>query len=428
MLSGVQSNNGGKPVHEKCRLFFLHDGDRMLTVAVIGGGLAGLAAAYSLRGSARVTLFEKATRIGGRVLTSTTPRGEHGAEYFLGTETTINTLLRGLNIKAQECRWEWPAYAFGGRIAKGDPQDAANRLLGVKTGKHLGKLFVLAKSPGKPKEARFSAFAWKLLEGDPDSIRFATTLLAGETCSPPEHLSTDYALASLWSAVEPRERWYRVAEGTQHLVDALRFHGRPSINLHTKVTTVRQDPGGIRVTWTGNDGPDFQVFDSAIVATPHGESLVGLVAAHHFHSYISILLSYDHIPCVVGRSDVSLADGLYVDGFANYVNLVPGDGPPFFLRVLIPCANAMLGWPDSTILRRVVQALHPYLLRAGQHMTWSIKKWKYGLPCGGEDRLCRVVASNLVLAGDRFSKFPSMNGAIESGFQAASTIRRALTI
>jgi predicted NAD/FAD-dependent oxidoreductase len=60
-------------------------------IAIIGSGLAGLTAAHFIRqwSGLPITNFETLERDGGRVLTSTTPPGEHGARYFLGSELNV---------------------------------------------------------------------------------------------------------------------------------------------------------------------------------------------------------------------------------------------------------------------------------------------------------------------------------------------------
>jgi predicted NAD/FAD-binding protein len=61
-------------------------------IAIIGAGLAGLTAAYFIRGLRRdlpITIFEACDRVGGRIYTSTAPPGEHGARYLLDSELNV---------------------------------------------------------------------------------------------------------------------------------------------------------------------------------------------------------------------------------------------------------------------------------------------------------------------------------------------------
>src|SRR5689334_15469935 len=60
-------------------------------VAIIGGGLAGLTAAYWIRRNTDlpITIFESEDKLGGRVLTNEHPPGEHGARYVFGSELKL---------------------------------------------------------------------------------------------------------------------------------------------------------------------------------------------------------------------------------------------------------------------------------------------------------------------------------------------------
>src|SRR2546428_8055887 len=91
-------------------------------VAIIGAGLAGLSAAYELRDRVSVTIFERENRPGGRVLTSKQPHGEHGAEFFLGSERRLRSLLRELSVEYEE-EDKNPAYLIGKKVACGYTQE-----------------------------------------------------------------------------------------------------------------------------------------------------------------------------------------------------------------------------------------------------------------------------------------------------------------
>lgn len=69
----------------------------MADIAVIGAGVAGLTAAYGLRGlSADVTVFEKSRGFGGRMATRGRHgcRYDHGASYFTAPSDRVDDLVR----------------------------------------------------------------------------------------------------------------------------------------------------------------------------------------------------------------------------------------------------------------------------------------------------------------------------------------------
>lgn len=76
-------------------------------VAVIGGGIAGLAAGYLLNKRHEVTLFEKSRRLGGNAYTHVTPDGESPdiavAAFGRAGYKNFYALLSELNIETEPC-------------------------------------------------------------------------------------------------------------------------------------------------------------------------------------------------------------------------------------------------------------------------------------------------------------------------------------
>jgi oxygen-dependent protoporphyrinogen oxidase len=72
-----------------------------VNIAVVGGGLAGLAAAHGLaRSGAQVTIFEQSSRWGGQIYTERTGRFivEHGAEGYAAARTSGRELCTTLGL------------------------------------------------------------------------------------------------------------------------------------------------------------------------------------------------------------------------------------------------------------------------------------------------------------------------------------------
>jgi protoporphyrinogen oxidase len=162
-------------------------------VAIIGAGLAGLSAAYELRDKANVTIFEREDRLGGRVLTSKEPSGEHGAESLLESECELRDLLAELGIAIMPCHTE-PRYFFRGLYATGAPDKAGEKLLPLESANRIAKLFELVRLEHWPKTTKkFGQWLSLFLEGDKEAMQFVRMLLAGETCAPLHHLSARYS-------------------------------------------------------------------------------------------------------------------------------------------------------------------------------------------------------------------------------------------
>jgi uncharacterized protein len=91
------------------------------SIAIIGGGVAGLTAGYLLHGKYDVTLFEKSGRIGGNAYTLTTPDGQDVdiAATVFGSFTYKNLfrLFRKLNIETIGAVTKNPFGTFGLSLA-----------------------------------------------------------------------------------------------------------------------------------------------------------------------------------------------------------------------------------------------------------------------------------------------------------------------
>jgi predicted NAD/FAD-binding protein len=93
-------------------------------IAVIGGGIAGLAASYLLSRSHEVSLFERSDRLGGNAYTLTTPGGEEVdiAAAVFGNRSSPNLfrLFRELGIKTVRSFRPTPLDLFGPGIGYHD--------------------------------------------------------------------------------------------------------------------------------------------------------------------------------------------------------------------------------------------------------------------------------------------------------------------
>src|ERR1700712_5214353 len=86
-------------------------------VVVVGGGIAGLATAWHLRGL-DVLVLEASERLGGRI--SSEPRGDvwlnFGAHVFGGEGSATGRLLTETGVNAAQVEGRLAAVALGGRV------------------------------------------------------------------------------------------------------------------------------------------------------------------------------------------------------------------------------------------------------------------------------------------------------------------------
>jgi oxygen-dependent protoporphyrinogen oxidase len=105
----------------------------MTSVVVVGGGLAGLTAAFRLRQRVDVTLLELAPRLGGQIHTELSDGYvvERGAEGFVARSQALPALARDLGMLADELIGQsvMRSYGFDGqRLLALEPGEAASFL------------------------------------------------------------------------------------------------------------------------------------------------------------------------------------------------------------------------------------------------------------------------------------------------------------
>ncbi len=118
--------------------------ERVLHIAVIGAGIAGLGAARALQDQGHcVTVFEKSRGVGGRAATRRIGNigCDHGAQYFTARDTRFRRAVEAWCEQGLVAPWEGRI----GRVSEGGVEPASNRharFVGVpgmsEIGRHLG--------------------------------------------------------------------------------------------------------------------------------------------------------------------------------------------------------------------------------------------------------------------------------------------------
>lgn len=421
-------------------------------IAIVGAGLAGLAAAHFVkkwRNTLPITVFEATDRIGGRLYTTRDPVGEHGARYLLGSEldvdpgseywrdyslpdgSTIGKLFKDSGVQLSPMGKDWPHCCI------------LNPLTFKKltpSGHHLEDLFPEAariirklKSLLRTKETTFIDWAkknvFKKHRNVRGSLKIIKMVLAGETCAPWSHLSAQYALDCLASAVTT-EKWFTVKGGSKQLIAALSQPINTEIKRGNYCLKVRKSRrNGVAVRHRTATGIRTSYFRGVIIASPNGNALIEHKSTkRHFHSYISVLYNSLVKPTLSGNRHVSLCNGLYTDDpFVNYLELEFKEDR-WVLRILAPNARRFEHWRDDQISNHCKKVL----AKLGVPDDWagppSIRRWENGLPCGGTSKKFDKVSDGLYLCGDRYGRWPSMAVAIVSGARAADALLNDLEL
>lgn len=276
----------------------------MVSVAIIGGGISGLAAAYQLtRRNIAVTLFEATERVGG-VIRSERRDGyliEYGPSSIEGIDPITQGLLRDLGLEAQRLNSQQPTHHLAiVRNGKAVAMPASAKAFIVSPlFSPLGKLRLLREpfiqAGDAQREESVAAFARRRLgrEGcDYLLSTFVTSVLAGD----PERFSIRHALGGLsqieqragslsrgflqmtkerkrqakatTNSVAPAERTraFSFREGIQTLTDALATSVQSCIRLQTPVVRLRRMSSGWAVTAV-REGREEQVQVDAVIYT-----------------------------------------------------------------------------------------------------------------------------------------------------------------
>lgn len=275
----------------------------MASVAIIGGGISGLAAAYRLRQQQMaVTLFEASSRAGG-VVRSERQGGylvEYGPSSVEGSDPITEQVLRELGLAEQRLTALQPTRKLSivrGGKAHRLPTSATNFVTSSLFSPQ-GKLrllcepFIKAGDPGE--EETVAAFARRRLgrEGSDYLVgTFITSVLAGD----PERFSMQHALLGLAGIEqrygsltrgflqvarerkrlaarngerEPAARAFSFREGLQTLTDALFTSVQASVRLNTGVTHLQRTSTGWNVTTSTADQSTTTTFDTVISTVP----------------------------------------------------------------------------------------------------------------------------------------------------------------
>jgi oxygen-dependent protoporphyrinogen oxidase len=266
--------------------------DGTLDAVVVGGGIAGLAAAWDLR-DRDVLVLEASGRVGGRIRSE--PRGEawlnFGAHVFSGEGSVTDRLLTETATAAEQVPGRLAAVSLNGRtLTSGGvetfpfrlPLSIGSRIALVRTGLKLRRAVaqyarIASPVPGEDPATRqlrmlqfmddrsFTDFAGRLPEDVDLLFRSTLTRSSGE----PEELAAGYGVGYfhlVWNRSAGLSR--NVIGGSGRFTDALGAGLGDRVHLGARVTSVRQDGDEVRVTWTEGGAAHEVRARHAVVATP----------------------------------------------------------------------------------------------------------------------------------------------------------------
>ncbi|MGB3830500.1 MAG: NAD(P)/FAD-dependent oxidoreductase [Mesorhizobium sp.] len=438
------------------------------TVAVVGGGLAGLTAAYRLRqAGAEVAVFEAQERVGGRMWSERF--GDFwinfGAQYLAGDDTPAFLLAREIGV---------PLFAFtepsvgalvSGRMVVGGglpgfllrlPMPLAAKISLMRVGMRLDRLRARLgpDAAGKRlmRELDERAFADLLAGAHPMVRALYRSAVVRMACGEPEDMSAYLGLSWVPGLVRPR------VPGTPDFHQLSVIDGGTSVFAERLVQALEHAPQtGRRAERVREFGPGVEI-DFADGSQWRGDGVVVAMPASEAARVI------DGLPRQVrDRLDATVYGSFAVVGLAF-------DGPPpppwdrlYAVQIVEPpfhvAANetwphqargqavgktvvkllaggrfgkAMMDMPDEEIVRQaraVLSQISPALGREPERV-W-VRKWRQALPYWSPGRMKagRTPADfgRIQLAGDH-ADYPNTQGAVKSGQRAAEALQALLGV
>jgi oxygen-dependent protoporphyrinogen oxidase len=461
------------PVEEKssAKLAMSAD-DRPHEVAIIGGGIAGLSAAWELR-TRDVVVLEATDRLGGRI------RSEERAPYWLnlgahvfgGAGTATGRLIEEVGVQAVSVPGRLAAVALNGRIVASGPVESyplrlpmsfRDRLAVIRAGARIRGAVsrynrVARPWPGEsPGQARArllaflgdSSFADYLGRLPPDAdAMFRPTV--SRSAAEPEQLSAGHGVgyfALVWSKGEGLSR--NIVGGSQRLIDGIARELKGKTVLGARVETVVTEPEFVRVRYAYTGEEHELRARHVVVATPAYEAarLVQNLPEDTRRALESIPYgAYLVLALLTGETTPMPWDGIYAlatpkrpfNMVFNTANVLRRAGEPrrpggsLMLYRAGDAALPLLDWSDSEIEHEFLRSLEEIYPQArGIVRETLILRLRHALPYPrpGRYRLQQALDRDLgkiILAGDYLGGWYT-DTAIATGQEAAERIRAAL--
>jgi monoamine oxidase len=286
---------------------FMRSNDRAVTV--IGGGLAGLSAAYDLlRAGWTVTVLEARPRVGGRVYSVRSflhgRVAEGGGEFIEESHTRMLAFAREFNLTLGRVgRWQGQKDDWASLDGRSGPLSDSS-VWGTnleeevdRVWRALAELGQLVPDPRRPQAAREaslldrqSAFDWiQALDVHPLAKKHFIEHIRAEYTTEPERFSLlDLARnASMYYLSEFRGENYRVSGGNDRIPCALADR-LPDVRLNAEVTSIQLLADQVAVAYKQNETHQTLRSAFAILAIP-------LTTARLIDFHASLPLKYQHM-------------------------------------------------------------------------------------------------------------------------------------
>ena len=445
-------------------------------IVVVGGGIAGLSAAWRLR-HRDVLVLEAADRLGGRLRSQ--PRGDYwlnyGAHLFPAPGTIVDSMARDCGLETVPVTGSMMGLAVGstllnrGRVESYPfrlPLSVRERLAFAKAGLKVQRAVAayqrLARpAPGDtPSDVRARVLAF---EGDrtfgeflghlPPAVDAIFSCAARRATAEPSELSAGCGIglfALVWGGKGTLTA-RNLQGGTGRLPAALGRELGDRARTGCRVNGLRPDGDELLVDYRAGGEAHTVRAGHVIVAAqaPFAAPLVAPVAPEAaaaleqltYGAFLSVAIETSETTPMPWDNVYAMATpGRAFDMFTNQAHVLRREGerrPGGSLMLFTggPPAAALMRDSDETVTRRFLADLHDlYPQTRGVIAGATVHRWKYGNVYArpGRHRLQAPLEGalgahgNLHLAGDYFAELGNMEAAARTGAVAAERVEASL--
>jgi len=441
-------------------------------VVVVGGGIAGLAAAWSLR-DRDVVLLESSDRLGGRIKSER--RGDYwlnfGAHVFGSPESASGRVLSALGVTARPVPGRLAAVSLNGKtVASGAvetfpfrlPMPFGSRWALVKAGLRLRRAVrkyaaIAAPRDGEPPAERqkrmleflddgpFTDFIGPLPEDVDVLFRSTLTRSSGD----PEDLSAGYGIGYfhlVWNRSEGLSR--NIIGGSGSVIEAFAQALCGRVRTGARATAVWREGEGVGVRYVEAGQERELRARAAVVATPAyatrtlvqglpPDTAAALEAIPYGPYVVGAILTREQGPMPWDDLYALATPKRSFSMLFNTANVLRGPDVPrkpggsLFVYAAAGFARRLAGLHDAAVTERFradLCELYPELSDIIEEIV--IQRWERGLPYPrpGRSRLQPALTRSLApihLAGDYLGTWYTET-AVQTALDAAAAIRRQL--
>jgi protoporphyrinogen/coproporphyrinogen III oxidase len=424
-------------------------------VVIIGGGIAGLSAAWRLR-HRDVLLLEAGDRLGGRMRSD--PRGEYwlnyGAHLVPAPESVVDGMARECGLEAVPVNGGMMGLAVGSRLlTHGRIETYPFRLrlpararvafakAGLKIQRAVGRYHRLGQRYDFEDHRTFGEFLGPL----PPEVHEIFSCAAHRASAELDELSAGCGIglfARVWGGKDSLIA-RNLLGGTGQLPSALGRELGERARTGCRVHTIRPDGADLVVHHDGGEVSARHVIVAA--QAPHAVPLVAPVAEQAaaalsqltYGAFLSVAVETSEATAMPYDDVYAMATaGRAFDMFTNQAHALRRGGPrrpggSLMLFAGGQRAATMMREPDDAIVQRFLHDLHElYPQTRGVIAGATVHRWQLGNVYArpGRSRLQAPLEGllgphgNLQLAGDYFAELGNMEAAARTGLAAAERV------